>query len=225
MYNRGTFKNGQNSAVVRFCIFLLGLIILISLVSIKSKALRVNYETVEKTETPYIDGKILAYEVVVNEEVDSKELKKIAKIIVNKAKKEDEFSGININFNDSKEYVGFGTSLGTITYAPEGDIEKANLVKMGDYSSMEFNLDGILEKDWSKRPSTEEVRVWGAYSNYTDLLNSDKTVKKIIDDLEVSGKDIVKLIAEDLNLNEKDVKEAILKNVVWITSGSTSALE
>lgn len=167
-----------------------------------------NYEVVNKGDISIAAAKRYAWDVVVKEEMSVEDLEKLSKEIVEQAKKEKEFNALVIGFYDYEEYIGTGHALGKTEYAPEGDWSKADTVKTGDYKKMDYEY-GLMEKDWDKQLSREEVDIYKAWK---DLYKTKDEDPKDIDKYE---DEISKDIAGEFNKTSEEVDGIIMKQVAW----------
>jgi len=141
------------------------------------------------------------YHVVVNGEPGVKELKEIAKKVTEKAKNDKNFNALRISFYDRKEYVGHGITLGNATFALNGQWGEAQNVVSGDYKVMEFKYN-LLEKDWNKQLTDQEVEVWSYYKKYSESTNQ-------------SQEEIFDTAAKKFDMSAAKVKDIVFKKVFW----------
>jgi hypothetical protein len=102
------------------------------------------------------------YHVVVTENPTVGDLATIADKVIEKAKSERPFNSLIVGFYDYPQYIGSGYIFGKVEYAPNGDWGAAKDVSTGDYSTMRPVRD-LEARDWSKRLTSEEVKVWAAW--------------------------------------------------------------
>lgn len=167
---------------------------------------KIEYEVVEKGDISFGNTVRPEWSVVVGSKVSAEELKELSKEVIEIAKKEAKFNAIVVWFYDYEEYIGHGYTLGKVEYAPDGDWSKADTVKTGDYKKMDYKYN-LMEKDWDKQLTREEVDVYKAWK---DLYKELDTGSNLPDEGEVS-----KEIAERFNISEEDVNEIMLKQSVW----------
>ena len=150
------------------------------------------------------------YNVVVSEKVNVEQLKDIAQEVVEDAKQENEFNALVVGFYDYPEYVGYGFTLGKVTYAPEGDWVKADTVTSGQYSNMDYDYE-LLSKNWDKQLTADEIAIYSAWN-----ILYDEKVALLVDSLELVDEDIVdQEIADEFDITTEDVNEILLKSVIW----------
>ena len=152
------------------------------------------------------NSKGLTIDVLVKEELGVKEMKEVAQSIV-KDKKEDGtvFNGIMIIFNDKKEFIGEGATLGMVTYAPEGDLQKGADIEPGDHSTMEFKYE-LKEKNWSLKPTRNEFDIYREWIRLRNLKTEDGTLKE---------ETFNKYVADELKIEVMDVQEAVGSHIEW----------
>lgn len=150
------------------------------------------------------------YNVVVLEQVSVEQLKDIAHEVVEDAKQKNEFNAVVIGFYDYPEYVGYGFTLGKVTYAPECDWAKADTVTSGQYSNMDYDYE-LLSKNWDKQLTVDEIAIYSAWNKLYD----EKAVL-LVDGLEIVNEDIVdQEIADEFDITTEDINEIMLKSIVW----------
>lgn len=127
--------------------------------------------------------------VLVDEEgVTSEDLANIAEII------SDEEDAERVGFQDYVEFVGAGYSLG---YWEEDDVSN------------------LREKDWSDRPTQEEVDIWAAWGEevdqlYDDVLDSEDPTAP------VDEGEATRTVAVETGQSEEEVDEATTKVAIWL---------
>lgn len=177
----------------------------------------IEYEIVEKNEFDKEYSNELNWKVIVKEKVNAEELKELSKEIIEIAKEEKPFNAITIWLYDYEEYAENeftlgryyapdGFTLGRVRYAPEGDCDKADTVKTGDYNKMDYNYY-VMEKDWDKRLTKEEVEIYKAWK---DLYHEKNTGSDLPDEDKVSEE-----VANEFNVSKKEVNEIMLKQITW----------
>ncbi|KMT21669.1 hypothetical protein [Clostridium cylindrosporum] len=169
------------------------------------------YTIVKKDDISLDKIKRYVYTVVINSEAKKSELEKIANEIIEKAKSEGAFNGIQILMYDG-EYAALGDeppSLGKYTYAPEGDFAKAMDINAGDYSNMK-SLNELKEANWKLRPSEDTQKI---ISMYNELFKkeSEKNSEGIINEEDIRNK-----TAELMGISVQDVDDALVKLDEWI---------
>lgn len=146
--------------------------------------------------------------VVVKEPADTEQLQAVVKAVVEDAKEKRPFNAVVVFLYDYPEYVGHGMTLGKAEYAPGGEWADSGTVKTGNYKTMEYAW-GLLEKDWDKRLTQDEVDVWSAWWDLCSEL--DKT---IADGSKVEQEATAR-IAKDFSITEEQVKNIIMKQTEW----------
>jgi len=161
----------------------------------------IGYTIVDDELNLYDDVFRYNYHVVVKGEPGIKELKKVAQKVTEKAKDDKNFNALRISFYDRKEYVGHGITLGNVTFALNGEWGAAQNVVSGDYKVMEFKYN-LLEKDWSKKLTDQEVEVWSYYKKYSESTNQ-------------SQEEIFDTAAKKFDMSAAEVKDIVFKKVFW----------
>jgi hypothetical protein len=167
----------------------------------------IDYTIIDDDLNLYDDVFRYNYHVVVKGEPGVKELKNIAQKVTEKAKDDKNFNALRISFYDRKEYVGHGITLGNATFALNGDWGEAQNVVSGDYDVMEFKYN-LLEKDWSKKLTDQEVEIWSYYKKYSESTNQ-------------SQDEIFETAAKKFNMTAEEVKDIIFKKVFWNGNNKT----
>lgn len=162
-----------------------------------------DYTIVEQNDFSIAGATRYSYEVVVNEKVTTEDLKKLSEFIVENAKNEHNFNALHIVYNDYKEFIGLGSSLGIVEFAPEGDWGKANTVAPGEYDNMQFSYS-LKEKDWNKRLTKEEVAVFKKWNEERHLDNESED--NVIDSK----------VSKELNLDVEKIKRIVMKQLTWM---------
>lgn len=161
----------------------------------------VDYVIVDDELNLYDDVFRYNYHVVVKGEPGVKELRKIARKVTEKAKDDKNFNALRISFYDRKEYVGHGITLGNVTFALNGEWGEAQNVVSGDYEVMEFKYN-LLEKDWTKQLTDQEVEIWSYYKKYSESTNQ-------------SQEEIFDTAAKKFDMSAAKVKDIVFKKVFW----------
>lgn len=169
--------------------------------AITQKNNKIDYTIVDDELLMYTDIFRYNYHVVVKGEPGVKQLKDIAKKVVEKAKKDHDFHAITVSFYDRKEYVGHGITLGNVIFALNGDWAQAENVVRGDYEVMEFEYN-LLDKDWSKKLTDQEVEIWSYYKKYSESTNQ-------------SQDGIFETAAKKFDMSTEEVKDIVFKKVFW----------
>ena len=146
----------------------------------------VGYNVVSIENLSFSGAKRYVYNVVVNEEATVGQLRSVAQAITQQAKENIEFNAISIAFYDHKEYIGYGYTLGSVTYAPYGNWGDANTVKTGKYDTMQFNYT-LTEKDWSKQLTQEEVNVFVAWKKLYHEYEESLTGLEMVDEEKIDS--------------------------------------
>lgn len=135
--------------------------------------------------------------IVVDENCSLDKLYKIAQKEALKYTKEHKVNALTIGFYTDKEHIGKGYDMGSVLYAPNGELADAINIQSGDYSSFKFvnNLEEPL--DLPKGESLEETK--GA----TDV----ETVKNDVSKVESSSIVNVSKNGSTLVINIKENKD------------------
>lgn len=166
-----------------------------------------NYTIIDDELNLYDDVFRYNYHVVVKGEPGIKDLKNIAQKVAEKAKNNKNFNALKISFYDRKEYVGHGITLGNATFALNGDWGEAQNVVSGDYDVMEFKYN-LLEKNWDKKLTDQEVKIWFYYEKYSQSTNQ-------------SQEEIFKTAAKKFSLSASEVKDIVFKKIFWNGNNKT----
>lgn len=168
---------------------------------------KIGYRIVQKDNMSFKEMnkeiKRYTWHIVVNGKVTKEYLENISKEIIEIAKKDSPFNAMVIGFYDYEEYIGYGYTLGKTTYAPYGDLAKANTVTTGEYEKMDYNFE-LREKDWSKQLSADEIKVYKAWQ---DLAWNN---------FELDDDEVTKKIAREFKVTTKDVDNILIKSVSWM---------
>lgn len=164
-------------------------------------------------------GPIYRYgiDVIVEEEINREQFKKISNVIIENFKKNYDANAIMINYYDRYEYIRDANTLGQTCYAPFGEWERADEVRVGKYAKMGYTYN-YKEKDWSNRPTKEEAEIYKRWNIIYNDIDSEinvmsKNVYKVPSTEEVDG-----ILARELDISKERLDEILLKNVKWITN-------
>jgi len=126
---------------------------------------RVDFQQSENLEP---DGKILYYEMIIEEEADREEVKESVKAFTVDIVEDEEtgdFNSLTVEIFDDELYrERTGPTLGRAVFAPEGNEDFADTVSPGSYQEMEFSWD-LLNKDWEQRPSDLHKEIWADWQD------------------------------------------------------------
>lgn len=147
------------------------------------------------------DYKRYIYRVAINEKAEIKDLKETSKYIVERAKIEKEFNGITLFLYDYEEFADGSYTLGSVTYAPEGEWGNAGTVKPGNYEELEYDWE-LMKKDWGKQLSPKEVKIWKRHDYL--LWNTSMSEERI-----------AKKVAEEFNITPEKVDKIFNKKMTW----------
>lgn len=138
------------------------------------------------------------YEALIEEETSKSELIRISERIVEEMIEERRgFQALAIHYYTHKELLGHPPALGIYTYAPYGDWSNAGIGK-SDFSNFEGNASQLIEKDWAKQPSKEEVEMFQLYSKYEHV------------------DDGIKEVSNRYNISFEEARDSINKVMNWI---------
>jgi hypothetical protein len=138
------------------------------------------------------------------------QLTQLAQLIADEIRAETPYQALSVGFYDYPEYLGFGFVMGRIEFAPFGDWGRADEVDLGDYSTFD-SRSFLREKDWSQRPSQEEVTIWRRWEAVISELDPDLTRDDVLA-LEMEGYEVV---AEEFDLRAADIEEAVENAAFW----------
>jgi len=97
---------------------------------------------------------------VVEPGTTKQELAEIAREIAEDMRETKRYFALAIHFYDYPELIGDMAPLGQWIDAPYGDWSRADEAKYMDYSTHQEDDSELREKDWSKRPTQEEIDVY-----------------------------------------------------------------
>ena len=130
------------------------------------------------------------YQVIINEPANADQLKQIGKAVVLEAEKEGRVHKRIILFNDRKEYIGQGAALGRIEYDGSWPLEYIG-----------------KEKDWSKRLTPEEFKLWKQCRTYIEKRKNNK---------DTDDNDLIKKFAQKNNISEDKLYTILTKQNDWL---------
>jgi hypothetical protein len=174
--------------------------------SVESTTPKFEYVIIDKEDISTGNAVRYAWHVAVEGQPSADDLAELSELIIEDAKKEKSFNAITIGFYDYKEYYGTGYTLGKATFAPEGDWGKAADVKAGEYSKMDYSFE-LMNKDWSKQLSKEEVEIYKAWN--------DSYYGKATPSFTPTEEDITNEIAKIYEMKPEEVDQIFINQVVW----------
>ena len=163
----------------------------------------VAYEISKIEDVSAADVKRFDYYVLVKEQADKDQLKLICENVTEKAKKDTPFNALTIYLYDRPEYVGKAATLGYAVYTVDGNVEKANQVKTGEYDKMSYKWE-LKSVDWNKRPTDAEMKI------YAEWEKAKQAMKEAGQDFSESD------FAQKVGVAADKVKEIVNKNVEWV---------
>ncbi len=114
------------------------------------------YEVIEVKDVEWIpaalpkevDHSVRAFiwEIVINEPATVEQLELLSSVILEEAMIGELFNVISINYYDDPDDVGMLPALGSATFGPGGEWERANEVETGQYDQMSFGFT-LQQKD------------------------------------------------------------------------------
>ena len=115
--------------------------------------------------------------VRINEEATTVQIEDIARYVTQEIKADRDFQALTIWFVDHISFYNSGdeATLGTVTYAPGGEVRNAPNVRLGDYGEFEFDFN-IWHMDWSIRPTDDELGIFALFYNS----GGDEGMKKVL---------------------------------------------
>ncbi len=150
------------------------------------------YRVIERsTDDPYrsFDVPYRSFDVLVEPGVSRAELEALALHLA------EENDLQHVGFYDYEELQGRGYTLG---YWAEGD------------------ATNLRDKDWSQRPTEEDVEIYLAWSEAMDVLEDQALQSN--DPLAVADEDeATRIVAENLGWSEEEVVEAVMDVTLWIS--------
>lgn len=131
----------------------------------------------------------ITYSVVIKDPATAEQIRKIGQRVIEQAKNSKKYKSLLIDFYDYPEYINYNNTLGRVEYSG------------GDYKWI------IKEKDWSRRLSPQEAKIWAAWQKIDDEENNIPGKRYRTD---VTGK-----AAERLKVSEGKVRDAVDKKLAW----------
>ena len=138
-----------------------------------------NYNFAGKKDVSVGVVKRFVYYVCIDQKITAEQLASLSIKIVEEVKNKEKFNAVAVRLYDYPEFVGYESTLGSITIAPKGKWENAFNVNAGDYSKMSIVYE-LKEKDWSKRLTKKEAKIWAYFNNllWTTSLNDNEIYKE-----------------------------------------------
>ncbi|HVR79984.1 MAG TPA: hypothetical protein VMS99_16525 [Acidimicrobiia bacterium] len=138
------------------------------------------------------------------------ELTLLAERISEEIRLQAPFQALIVGFYDFREYQGFGFVMGRWEFAPYGDWGRADEAELGNYSTFE-GRSFLDEKDWSQRPSQQDVTIWSRWEDVMSELDPDLTS----DDVLALESEAYKVVSEELDVPVNDVEQAVENAAFW----------
>lgn len=159
----------------------------------------------QKSENLEPEGKILYYDMILEEEADREGLKESVKAFTVDIVEEEErgaFNSLTVDIFDDELYrERTGPTLGRAVFAPEGNVDFADTISPGSYQDMEFSWD-LLNKDWEQRPSDLQKEIW---ADWQDMEEEQE---------EMTENEIDMLVADEYDISPEevaDIREDVLR--------------
>lgn len=168
------------------------------------------YEVFEFQDVSFPGAVRYVAHVVTEPGLSSDELASLAELVAEEIRAETPYQALSVGFYDYPEYLGFGFVMGRVEFAPFGDWGRADEVDLGDYSTFD-SRSFLREKDWSQRPSQEEVTIWRRWEAVINQLDPDLTRDDVLI-LEMEGYEAV---AKEFDLPVSNVEEAVQNAAFW----------
>ena len=175
------------------------------------KTSNINYKVIEKID--FSKGDTIKYivDVVIYDKATSEDLELVSKIIVEKIKNEGDFNALAIFYYDEKDYIPYNlNTLGTITYAPSGDWDKAAIISSGDYTTMEYRFN-LKNKDWEQKPEKKDIEIHTFYNETYNSLEEEGLYNK----KEYITEKTYKKVKEKFNIETKDIDDILKRYKDW----------
>lgn len=169
-----------------------------------------SYEIFEFEDVSFLGAVRYVAHVVTEPGVSADQLTQFAQAISQAVRLETPYQALSVGFYDYTEYLGFGFVMGRVEFAPYGDWSRANEVELGDYSTFD-NTSFLREKDWSQRPTQEEVTLWRRWEAVINELDPDLTR----DDVLALEMEAYEAVAKESDLPVDAVEEAVLNAAFW----------
>lgn len=141
-----------------------------------------SYNVLQVEDISFGNTKRLTLHVLVESGVSVAQLEAVAEQLAQEYRKSEKYNALNVGFYDYTELIGHGYSLGYWEDVPYGEWKRADEVRSGDYSKHEA-VSHLKEKDWSKRPTEDQVAIWAAWQAIVwDLDDEDAATQQIADE-------------------------------------------
>lgn len=149
-------------------------------------------------------GAAYVYDVLVPANTSPDQLKTITGALIDQAEVKTPFSILQIFYYDYVQFINWGSeTLGEARFGPPPFKE----VKAGAYEAMSLDTH-FLTKDWTKRPTPAEVRVWAAWIKLTYTASDP-----------VSGQvdygPVTRAVAERFGMGKQRVRAIVTKCQSW----------
>lgn len=170
----------------------------------------VTYEILELEDVSFPGAVRYVAHVLTAPGISVAELTLLAERISEEIRLQTPYQALSVGFYDYPEYQDFGFVMGRWEFAPYGDWGRADEAELGDYSTFEAR-SFLVEKDWSLRPSQQDVTIWSRWEEVVAELDPDLTSEDVLA-LETEAYEVV---ARELDVSVNDVEQAVENAAFW----------
>ncbi len=167
----------------------------------------------QKSENLEPEGKILYYDMILEEEADREGLKESVKAFTVDIVEEEErgaFNSLTVDIFDDELYrERTGPTLGRAVFAPEGNVDFADTISPGSYQDMEFSWD-LLNKDWEQRPSDLQKEIWAYWQDMEEEqeeMTENEIDMLVADEYDISPEEVADIREDVLRWQLMDVRD------------------
>lgn len=167
----------------------------------------------QKSENLEPEGKILYYDMILEEEADREGLKESVKAFTVDIVEEEErgaFNSLTVDIFDDELYrERTGPTLGRAVFAPEGNVDFADTISPGSYQDMEFSWD-LLNKDWEQRPSDLQKEIWAYWQDREEEqeeMTENEIDMLVADEYDISPEEVADIREDVLRWQLMDVRD------------------
>jgi hypothetical protein len=190
----------------------------------KPEMVKVNYEPIDRARTDIDPAELKAhieqidehhigptkrytYHVIIFQRIDKAMFEEIAMYMYEKAQAETPFNALSVVFYDYPQFIGMGSRLGYVNFAPDGVWGKANTVKTGDYSSMLME-DRLIEPQWEYALTVREAEILGDFFKLSDELSENADTG---DELSVAEETAIQAVVQKYSITHEDFNDIFIK--------------
>jgi hypothetical protein len=169
------------------------------------------YSIVEERDVSFAGAVRISLRVVVEVGSTSDQIRALAQNLSLEYRASHEYQALIIFFYDWLDLAFDTATLGIWVDAPFGDWSRANEAERGDYSSFAVDEE-IYEKDWTLRPSEQDVRLYLAFFEKLDELDPDFTNPQ-------TDEEVAAAVAVDTGFTSGEVLAAVEAVLDWQENG------